>query len=113
MPTPDPFRLFLSYACKDGAALAQRLQSDLAKEGFDAWLNAQRIDGGRAWSTEIEQEIKSCGFVIAVMSPGSYASEICRAEQLLALDNGNRVIPVLAIKGADRPVYLYARQYCG
>src|SRR5262249_25638064 len=38
-------------------------------------------------------------------------SEICRAEQLRALDKGNRVIPVLAVKGADRPLYLYARQY--
>src|SRR6516165_12783512 len=46
-------------------------------------------------------------------SPGSYSSEICRAEQLLALDLGVRVIPVLvvALKGSDRPLYLYARQY--
>ena len=49
--------------------------------------------------------------MIALLSPGSYASEICRAEQLRALDKGNRVIPVLAVKGADRPLYLYARQY--
>ena len=33
------------------------------------------------------------------------------AEQLRALDKGKRVIPVVAVKGADRPIYLYARQY--
>ena len=45
------------------------------------------------------------------MSPGSFASEICRAEQLRALDKASRVIPVLVVKDAGRPVYLYARQY--
>ena len=40
----------------------------------------------------------------ASLSPGSYSSEICRADQLRALDKGNRVIPVLAVKLADRPL---------
>jgi hypothetical protein len=111
MPPSEAPHVFLSYARKDGATLAQRLQEDLKEQGFDAWLDTQRIDGGRVWSTEIDDAIKSCGVMIALMSPGSYASEICRSEQLLALDQSKRVIPVLAVKGADRPVYLYARQY--
>jgi len=37
MPPSEPLRIFISYARKDGAALAQRLQSDLANQGFDAW----------------------------------------------------------------------------
>ena len=111
MPPSEQPRVFISYARKDGAALAQRLQEDLKDTGFDAWLDTQRIAGGRVWSTEIEDAIKSCRVMVALMSPASYASEICRSEQLLALDQGNRVIPVLAVKGSDRPVYLYARQY--
>jgi WD40 repeat protein len=111
MPTSEPLRVFISYARKDGAALAQRLQSDLTKVGFDTWLDTQRIGGGAVWSTEIEHEIDTRQVTIALLSPGSYASEICRAEQLRALDKGNRVIPVLAVNGADRPLYLYARQY--
>jgi TIR domain len=102
MPPSEPSRIFISYARKDGAALAQRLQSDLRNEGFDAWLDTQRIAGGAVWSEEIEGAIKSRGVMVALMSPGSYSSEICRSEQLLALDQGNRVIPVLATKGADR-----------
>ncbi len=111
MPPSEQPRVFISYARRDGAALAQRLQKDLKKRGFDTWLDTQRIAGGRVWSTEIEDAVKSCRVVIALMSPGSSASEICRSEQLLALDLGIRVIPVLAAKTADRPIYLYAKQY--
>src|SRR5215469_2751638 len=111
MPPSEPLRVFISYARKDGAPLAQRLQADLAREGFDAWLDTQRLAGGAVWSSTIEREIDTRKVTLALLSPGSYASEICRAEQLRALDKGNRVIPVVAVKGADRPLFLYARQY--
>ena len=39
MPPSDPSRVFISYARKDGAALARRLQKDLKEQGFDAWLD--------------------------------------------------------------------------
>lgn len=35
MPPLAPLRIFLSYARKGGAALAQRLQVALANEGYD------------------------------------------------------------------------------
>jgi len=111
MPSSEPLRVFISYARKDGAALAQRLQSDLTKEGLDVWLDTQRIGGGAVWSTTIEHEIDTRQVTLALLSPGSYASEICRAEQLRALDKGNRVIPVVAVTGSELPIYLYARQY--
>ena len=96
MPASEPSRVFISYARKDVAALAQRLQSDLAKQGFDAWLDTERIAGGAVRSTEIEREIDTRQVTLALLSPSSYGSEICRAEQLRALDKGNRVIPVVA-----------------
>jgi hypothetical protein len=111
MASSEPLRIFISYSRKDGAVLAQRLECDLAKQGFDAWLDTKRIGGGAVWSAEIEREIDTRQVTIALLSPGSYKSEICRAEQIRALDKGNRVIPVIAVKGADRPLYLYARQY--
>ena len=107
----EALRVFISYARKDGTALAQRLQLDLAMQGFDAWLDTGRIVAGAVWSAEIEREIDTRQVTLALLSPGSYGSEICRAEQLRALDKGNRLIPVLAVKGSDRPIYLYARQY--
>lgn len=45
------------------------------------------------------------------LSPGSHVSEICRAEQLRPLDRCNRVPPIVGMKGADRPLYLYAWRY--
>ena len=63
------------------------------------------------WSTEIDRAIDSCRVMIAVMTPGSYASGICHGEQLVPLDRGNRVIPVLAVRGSDRPLYLYTLQF--
>lgn len=111
MSSLDHLRVFISYARKDGAALARRLQSSLNTKGFDVWLDTQRLHGGTTWSWEIEHEIDTRQVTLALISPGSYASEICRAEQIRALDKGNRVIPVLAAKNADRPLYLYARQY--
>src|SRR6516162_7808868 len=113
MPRSETCRVFISYARKDGAALAQELETSLKDAGFDPWLDTRRIGEGRIWTSEIEDAIKSSGVMIALMSPGSYSSEICRAEQLLALDLGVRLIPVLAaaLKGSDRPLYLYARQY--
>jgi hypothetical protein len=93
MAPPNPSRVFISYARKDGADLAQRLQADLKQRGFDAWLDIQRLRPGAVWSTGIETEIDSREVTLALLSPGSYSSEICRAEQLRALDKGNRVIP--------------------
>jgi hypothetical protein len=41
---------------------------------------------------------------LAVLTPASYISEICRAEQIWALDEGKVVIPVLAGGGALVPI---------
>jgi hypothetical protein len=78
IPTIEPLRVFISYARKDRATLAQRLQPDLTRGGFDTWQDTQRIGGGAVWSTEIEHEIDTRQVTIALLSPGSYGSEICR-----------------------------------
>ena len=78
MPPSEPLRVFISHARKDGPRLAQRLQSDLSKEGFDAWLDTQRIAGGAVWTAKIEHEIDTCQVMIARIlhrfpSHGSYS----------------------------------------
>ena len=40
-------RVFISYARKDGAELAQRLEQDLRANEFDPWLDVQTTPG---WS---------------------------------------------------------------
>ena len=111
MPLPAERRIFISYARKDGAALAQRLQKDLKEQGFDAWLDTQRIEGGATWTTDIEHALDDAEFVLALLTPGSYVSEICRAEQLRALRKHKCVIPLIAQSGADVPLHLEAKNY--
>ena len=104
-------KIFISYAHRDGAGLARRLQRSLEDEGFAAWLDKQRLQGGATWTTEIEQAIDKSRVLLALMSPGAYVSEICRAEQLRSLRKGKRLIPLLAKLGSDIPLHLEAKQY--
>ena len=50
-------------------------------------------------------------YVLALLTPGSYVSEICRAEQLRALRKDKCVIPLMAQTGADVPLHLEAKHY--
>ncbi len=111
MAPTAPSHVFLSYARKDGAALAQQLQTDLNDQGFDAWLDKQRIAGGAVWTDVIESALDQAEYVVALLTQGSYVSEICRAEQLRALRKNRCVIPVMAQSGADVPLHLEARNY--
>src|SRR5690349_19961229 len=91
-------RIFISYAHKDGVELATHLQTDLTGSGLDAWLDVQRLQAGATWTSAIEREIDSREIILALLTPGSYQSEICRAEQLRALRKDKRVIPLLGTK---------------
>ncbi len=104
-------RLFISYARRDGAVLAQRLEVDLRLQGHEPWLDRKGIQGGDVWSREIEDAINTCESMLAVLSAGSYESAICRGEQLRALRRGKRILPLLAQGDADRPVYLEGSHY--
>ena len=96
----------ISYAHKDGAAAAARLQKDLSEDGFDSWLDTRRLYPGASWTKSIEEALDRAECIIALLSPGSYTSEICRAEQLRALRKGKCVIPLLVQPGADIPLIL-------
>jgi hypothetical protein len=98
--------IFVSYARRDGAELALFLQKDLTSAGFDVWLDTQRIGGGASWTVDIEEAIDRAQVVLALLTPGSYSSEICRAEQLRSLRMGKCVIPLLAAPGSNIPLHL-------
>src|SRR5271166_2160268 len=111
MPNTSGRKVFISYARIDGAELAQRLQGDLRNQGYDAWLDKQRIRGGSSWTKEIETALDEADFVLALLTPGSYASEICRAEQLRSLRKGKCVIPLKAQRGTEIPLHLETKNY--
>src|SRR5262245_14588238 len=104
-------KVFLSYARKDGARLARSLYQAFETRGLKPWLDTRRIAGGASWTREIETAIDKADVVLALLSPGSYVSEICRAEQLRSLRKGKCVIPLLAQVGADIPLHLETRNY--
>src|SRR5271157_350065 len=95
MPTSSHPRVFLSYARRDGASLAQRLHDDLTSEGLIVWLDRERLTAGDLWRDEIEHAIDRADAVLAVLSAGSYVSDVCRVEQQQAREKGKPVIPVL------------------
>jgi hypothetical protein len=111
MPDSADGKIFISYARIDGAELAQRLQGDLRDKGYDAWLDTERIRGGSTWTKEIETAIDDADYVLALLTPGSYASEICRAEQLRSLRKGKCVIPLKAQRGTESPLHLETKNY--
>src|SRR5208337_1284935 len=111
MPPSEPTRIFISYAHRDGAELAQRLQTDLANKGFDAWLDVQRLQGGDVWSAEIEQAIDRAEVVLALLSAGSFTSDICRAEHSRALEKDKCVVPLRVQTDCDIPLQLQTRQW--
>src|ERR1700686_2388728 len=100
MPAPNPTKVFVSYAHGDGAELAQHLVRDLAAGGLEPWLDTQRLYGGAIWTREIEDALDGAEVVLALLTRGSYTSEICRAEQLRGLRKGKCVIPLMAQTGA-------------
>ena len=111
MAKPAHPRIFVSYARKDGAKLALRLQHDLTAAAFDVWLDTARIHAGDTWTLDIEEAIDRSQVVLALLTPGSYTSEICRAEQLRSLRHGKCVIPLLAVPGTDIPLHLEPKHY--
>ena len=104
-------KVFISYARQDGGHLAQGLARDLGAAGLDVWLDTGRIGGGGSWTKQVEQALDTCHVAIALLTAGSYVSELCRAEQLRALRKDKCVIPVLAQPSAEVPLHLEAKHY--
>jgi hypothetical protein len=104
MPPSEQPRVFISYARRDGAALAQRLQRNLVKD-FDTWLDVERLTAGGIWSREIEDAIGRANVVVALLSEGSYLSDICHAEQQRArASRSNRRSRLRRVVGGVTPL---------
>jgi len=104
-------KVFISYARVDGAALAERLETDLRAREHAPWRDRANIDGGDEWSLEIERAIDDCDGLVALMTSGLYASRVCRAEIRRALRKEKYLVPLLVQRDADRPLDLEARHY--
>jgi hypothetical protein len=79
---PKGRRVFVSYARKDGSAAAQQLCQELKSWGCDVWIDVERIRGGDLLIEQIENAVGSCDVLLALLTPESEESEICRCEQV-------------------------------
>lgn len=107
----EAVNVFISYARADARELAVRLRDDLLATGHSVWLDLSDIPGGSNWAKKIEDAIEHCHITLALLSPGAYDSQWCRAEQLRAIRKGKRVIPVLVVTGSDVPLHLEHMNY--
>lgn len=103
--------IFISYGRADSRNLAIRLRDDLQSLGLSVWLDLDEIAGGDTWAENIENAIEYSDVVLALISPASYESHWCRAEQLRAIRKGKRIIPLMSVKGAEIPLPLEHLNY--
>jgi hypothetical protein len=103
--------VFLSYCRADGFAFTTELCEELRREGIDCWMDRTHIPAGACWGRDIEEAIDGCEILIAVLTRSAFKSDLCRAEQLRALRNRKRIIPVLVHGDADRPLHLEHLHY--
>jgi hypothetical protein len=103
--------IFISYGRADSRELAIRLRDDLLAVGYSVWLDLDEIAGGADWGQNIEDAIEHCHIMLALLSPASYHSQWCRAEQLRATRKGKRIIPLLTVTDAEVPLHLEHMNY--
>lgn len=104
-------KIFISYARSDGSALARQLARGLKRLGHEVHFDDAPKPGSVQWGRATEQAIRHCDCQLALLSDGAYASNECRAEQLMFIDAGKPVIPLLVHAKARRPLHLFARHY--
>ena len=60
--------IFISYAHAD-SAFVDRLDADLRQQGFDPWVDRQRLVGGQRWRRELQEAVKRAHMSCTKLSP--------------------------------------------
>lgn len=101
--------VFLCHAHEDGD-FAELVQMKLEQEGYTTWMATHRLRAGADWRMQIDESIKYCCALIAIMTPIARKSEYVTYEWAFALGVGIRVIPIVLEKTPLHP-RLEALQY--
>ena len=97
VPRGEPKRrehIFISHSKQD-CDFAELLKLRLEREGYQAWVDSDRLDPGNDWREEIDQGIRDALLVIAVMTPDARVSEYVTYEWAFAWGYGKKVIPIM------------------
>lgn len=100
---------FLSYARLD-QAIALRLADDLIAAGVSVWVDQYDILPSQHWDRAVENAVRSCRGLIALLSPAAVASPNVADEVSVAIDDGKAIIPVL-VERCTLPLRMTRMQY--
>lgn len=105
----EEFKYFFGYARGD-TEFVLKLAKELRAVGANLWLDQLDILGGQRWDRAVEEALKTCQGMIAVLSPESLASDNVMDEVSYALEEGKLVVPVL-LRSCDIPFRLRRVQH--
>jgi len=86
--------IFISYSRED-IEFARHIRAQLESEGYQVWMDEQRLHPGSDWWDEIERNIIACSAFVILMSPNSSNSKWVKREILCAEDHHRPIFPVL------------------
>lgn len=97
-------KVFISYAHGDGKETADALLSLCLKLGFDVWIDRNKLRGVDVLVQELIDAIECQDVILAVITPGSITSPMCRSEREYAATKDKAIIQVLLDRNAEIPV---------
>lgn len=109
------YDVFVSYAHKDSADIAQFLERELRRAGLVTFKDTTDILVGEVVLEMLSEAIASSAYFIMLMSPGYFASGWCKQEAFeyltSKLDRGiGAVLPILAVP-CDVPKFIRPLKY--
>ena len=105
-------RIFVSYGHDKYSIVAKRLVEDLTPYCEHIWFDSKNIREFHGWTDEIEDGIKECDIVLALMTKHAYRrpSGVCINEIIFANNNSKVICPILVEK-MEVPLLLCSIQY--
>lgn len=88
-------RIFISYSRKN-IDFARRLTAALQAQEIDFWVDWDGIPPTVDWMQQIQKGIEEADLFLFIISPDSINSQVCKKEIAIAIQNGKRLIPVVA-----------------
>jgi TIR domain len=70
MPLDATFpRVFVSYARRDGAAIAADLRQRLEAAGVSLWQDLVAMEGGQDWWRQIQHAVDKAEYLVLILTP--------------------------------------------
>ena len=90
-------KIFLSYGHDEYESLARKIKLDLEQEGFEVWIDKERIRGSADWEIAIENGINSSDWIVLLMTEHSVRRPdgVCLDEISYARFLGKNIAPIM------------------